>query len=127
MARAENAIAAANKTPSPAPIAIPANRAGGAFKRFMALRLRNSGAARNRPKGRSPPARTAPSADAGARPAFQDVHMTTTHAQPLRSQPVLYAEGLTKRYGSRPALTDCDLTIPRGRVIGLVGPNGAGK
>jgi ABC-2 type transport system ATP-binding protein len=43
------------------------------------------------------------------------------------SHPVLHAEGLTKRYGSRSALTDCDLTIPRGRVIGLVGPNGAGK
>jgi ABC-2 type transport system ATP-binding protein len=40
---------------------------------------------------------------------------------------VLDAEGLTKRYGRRPALTDCNLTIPRGRVIGLVGPNGAGK
>ncbi|MEO3742719.1 ABC transporter ATP-binding protein [Plantactinospora sp. B5E13] len=34
---------------------------------------------------------------------------------------------LTKRYGRRPALTDCDLSIPRGRVVGLVGPNGAGK
>lgn len=43
------------------------------------------------------------------------------------SQPVLQAEGLTKRYGSRTALTDCELNIPRGRVIGLVGPNGAGK
>jgi ABC-2 type transport system ATP-binding protein len=40
---------------------------------------------------------------------------------------VLTAEGLTKRYGSRSALTDCHLSIPRGRVIGLVGPNGAGK
>jgi ABC-2 type transport system ATP-binding protein len=45
----------------------------------------------------------------------------------IDTHPVLHAEGLTKRYGSRPALTDCDLTIPRGRVIGLVGPNGAGK
>jgi ABC-2 type transport system ATP-binding protein len=43
------------------------------------------------------------------------------------SAPVLQAEGLTKRYGRRAALTDCNLTIPRGRVIGLVGPNGAGK
>ena len=43
------------------------------------------------------------------------------------SYPVLHAEGLTKRYGRRPALTDCNLAIPRGRVIGLVGPNGAGK
>ncbi|HST80363.1 MAG TPA: ABC transporter ATP-binding protein [Kineosporiaceae bacterium] len=42
-------------------------------------------------------------------------------------QPVLQAKGLTKRYGRRMALTDCTLTIPPGRVIGLVGPNGAGK
>ena len=43
------------------------------------------------------------------------------------SRSALSAEGLTKRYGARPALTDCDLDVPRGRVIGLVGPNGAGK
>ncbi|MEY9931131.1 ABC-2 type transport system ATP-binding protein [Catenulispora sp. GP43] len=41
--------------------------------------------------------------------------------------PVLEARGLGKRYGRRHALTDCDLSIPQGRVIGLVGPNGAGK
>jgi ABC-2 type transport system ATP-binding protein len=41
--------------------------------------------------------------------------------------PVLRTEGLTKRYGSRPALTDVSLTVPAGRVAGLVGPNGAGK
>jgi ABC-2 type transport system ATP-binding protein len=35
--------------------------------------------------------------------------------------------GLGKRYGRRWALTDCTLTIPEGRVVGLVGPNGAGK
>ncbi|MBE1491396.1 ABC transporter ATP-binding protein [Plantactinospora soyae] len=43
------------------------------------------------------------------------------------SSPALRADGLTKRYGRRPALTDCHLDIPRGRIIGLVGPNGAGK
>ncbi|MFG2054619.1 ABC transporter ATP-binding protein [Micromonospora sp. NPDC048930] len=43
------------------------------------------------------------------------------------SPPVLHAEGLTKRYGRRVALSHCDLRIPPGRVIGLVGPNGAGK
>jgi len=41
--------------------------------------------------------------------------------------PVLAAEGLGKRYGRRWALSDCTLTIPAGRVTGLVGPNGAGK
>jgi ABC-2 type transport system ATP-binding protein len=41
--------------------------------------------------------------------------------------PVLEAEALGKRYGRRWALSDCTLTIPAGRVTGLVGPNGAGK
>src|SRR5207249_5270245 len=35
--------------------------------------------------------------------------------------------GLGKRYGRRWALSDCTLSIPTGRVVGLVGPNGAGK
>jgi ABC-2 type transport system ATP-binding protein len=37
------------------------------------------------------------------------------------------AVGLGKRYGRQWALEDCTLTIPAGRVVGLVGPNGAGK
>ncbi|POX41739.1 ABC transporter ATP-binding protein [Streptomyces sp. Ru72] len=41
--------------------------------------------------------------------------------------PVLEAVKLGKRYGRHQALIDCDLSIPQGRVIGLVGPNGAGK
>ena len=39
----------------------------------------------------------------------------------------LEAVGLGKRYGRRWALTDCTLSIPTGRVVGLVGPNAAGK
>lgn len=35
--------------------------------------------------------------------------------------------GLGKRYGRRWALQDCTLSVPAGRVIGLVGVNGAGK
>jgi ABC-2 type transport system ATP-binding protein len=35
--------------------------------------------------------------------------------------------GLTKRYGRRAALSECTLSIPTGKVVGLVGPNGAGK
>jgi len=43
------------------------------------------------------------------------------------SSSVLQADGLSKRYGRRVALSDCTLRIPPGRVVGLVGPNGAGK
>jgi len=39
----------------------------------------------------------------------------------------LETHGLGKRYGRRWALHDCTLSIPRGKVVGLVGPNGAGK
>ncbi|MFA1540877.1 ABC transporter ATP-binding protein [Actinomadura monticuli] len=46
------------------------------------------------------------------------------HEDPV---PVLHAEGLTKRYGRREALSGVDLRVPAGRVVGLVGPNGAGK
>lgn len=40
---------------------------------------------------------------------------------------MLHAEGLTKRYGRREALSGVDLRVPAGRVVGLVGPNAAGK
>lgn len=45
----------------------------------------------------------------------------------MSSGPVLQADGLSKLYGRRPALSDCTLSIPPGHVVGLVGPNGAGK
>jgi ABC-2 type transport system ATP-binding protein len=37
------------------------------------------------------------------------------------------AEDLGKRYGRRWALRNCTLSVPAGRVVGLVGANGAGK
>jgi ABC-2 type transport system ATP-binding protein len=37
------------------------------------------------------------------------------------------AESLAKRYGEHWALRDCTLSVPDGRVVGLVGANGAGK
>ena len=39
----------------------------------------------------------------------------------------LEATGLGKRFGRVWALSGCDLSLPAGRVVGLVGPNGAGK
>jgi ABC-2 type transport system ATP-binding protein len=40
---------------------------------------------------------------------------------------IIETKGLGKRYGRKWALRDCALTIPEGKVVGLVGPNGAGK
>lgn len=40
---------------------------------------------------------------------------------------VLETSGLAKRYGRTEALRECELSVPGGKVTGLVGPNGAGK
>lgn len=41
--------------------------------------------------------------------------------------PVLECKALTKRYGKKEALSEVSLTVQRGRIIGLLGPNGSGK
>jgi len=43
------------------------------------------------------------------------------------AEPVIRAEGLTKRYGPTLALDSLDLAIRPGEVYGFLGPNGAGK
>jgi ABC-2 type transport system ATP-binding protein len=40
---------------------------------------------------------------------------------------VIEARGLAKKYGSTQALRGVDFTIPAGRIVGLIGPNGSGK
>ncbi len=40
---------------------------------------------------------------------------------------VLEARGLSKRYSGSYALEKLDLTLPQGKIIGLLGPNGSGK
>ena len=40
---------------------------------------------------------------------------------------LMECRNLTKSYGSKTALSNVDLTIPRGKIIGLLGPNGSGK
>ena len=36
-------------------------------------------------------------------------------------------KGLTKRYGGRAVVDHVDLAVPRGRIVGFLGPNGSGK
>lgn len=44
-----------------------------------------------------------------------------------QNNPLVVCSGLTKAYGSFTALDHLDLTLERGRFIGLLGPNGSGK
>ena len=41
--------------------------------------------------------------------------------------PAIGTQGLTKRYGDTTALSDLDLEVEHGEVLGYLGPNGAGK
>lgn len=40
---------------------------------------------------------------------------------------MIYANGLTKRYGSYRALDDVSFEVNKGEIVGFLGPNGAGK
>ncbi len=40
---------------------------------------------------------------------------------------MIIADHLTKRFGTRTAVSDVSFTVPPGRVTGFLGPNGAGK
>lgn len=42
-------------------------------------------------------------------------------------EPILECRAVSKWYGSKLALDRLDLSIPRGRIVGLLGPNGSGK
>ena len=46
---------------------------------------------------------------------------------PVTASPALRVEGVSFRYGDVVALSDLSLEVPRGRVAGLIGPNGSGK
>lgn len=40
---------------------------------------------------------------------------------------VIECRGLSKNFGNIPALSDLNITLPTGKIIGLLGPNGSGK
>jgi ABC-2 type transport system ATP-binding protein len=55
--------------------------------------------------------------------------VTESQHQAVRAPapPALQLSGLVKRFGSKVAVDDLDLTVRAGCMFGLVGPNGAGK
>src|ERR1700732_1451949 len=42
-------------------------------------------------------------------------------------EPIIETRGLTRRFGELTAVDHLDLTVERGEIFGLVGPDGAGK
>ncbi len=66
----------------------------------------------------APPPPSRPSAQPGPQP------LSATAACP---PPVLWCQNLTKAYGGSVALDRFSITVPAGRIVGLLGPNGSGK
>lgn len=50
-----------------------------------------------------------------------------TEQQTLSSPPAIEVIGLTKAYRGRPALTNLNLSLQPGQIVGLMGDNGSGK
>lgn len=49
------------------------------------------------------------------------------NTRPPDADPVIHTAALAKRFGSRWAVRDLHLSVPRGSVFGFLGPNGSGK
>lgn len=62
-----------------------------------------------------------------ARPADGPTDPAYTPTPFDAAETALATRGLVKRYGRQPALTGLDMTVPRGKVYGFLGPNGSGK
>jgi branched-chain amino acid transport system ATP-binding protein len=60
--------------------------------------------------------------------AMHSEAMTASHPQPKpTAEAALAAHGVVKRFGGITALNGASITVPRGHVVALVGPNGSGK
>lgn len=57
------------------------------------------------------------------------VQLPVVEARPVRGDPAIRLEGLTKRYpgGAADAVAAIDAIVPQGAIVGLLGGNGAGK
>lgn len=43
------------------------------------------------------------------------------------SEYAIYTQGMSKAFGDKPAVSDLNLSIPKGSIYGFLGPNGCGK
>ncbi|MBI5367900.1 MAG: ATP-binding cassette domain-containing protein, partial [Planctomycetes bacterium] len=74
----------------------------------------------------APAATSAPAAGAGASAPLPTP--SSSPVPPLAAEaPAVEVSGLTRTYGDRTALAGLDLSVRRGEIFGLLGPNGGGK
>jgi len=59
--------------------------------------------------------------------ARPDQHTFTSTRDNYVTEHAVQLSGVTKRFGEHTAVADFDLRIPRGTILGLLGPNGSGK
>jgi len=85
------------------------------------------GSGRPEPRLTAVPRENAPGEPAGAGTPGPPGPGTGTPSAGGREHRAIETTRLTKRYGRSAALSDCSISVPRGRICGLVGPNGAGK
>lgn len=45
----------------------------------------------------------------------------------MMSAPAIEVKGLTKAFGPRVVVNHVNITVPRGKIYGFLGPNGSGK
>ena len=81
------------------------------------------------PHGGAPPdaADTAIPPPGGGAPRARLDAATGPGAVPIDAPLVVDVDGVGKRFGNVPALSDLGLRVPEGRITVLLGPNGAGK
>jgi ABC-2 type transport system ATP-binding protein len=53
--------------------------------------------------------------------------MTASHATAPETTPAVLFDGVTRRHASVVAVDDLSLTVSRGEMVGIIGPDGAGK
>lgn len=68
----------------------------------------------------------APSADEAPATVASDPYVPPAPDR-RRGDSVVHARGLTHRYDDEHGITDVDLDVPAGRILGVVGPSGSGK